>query len=135
MKLQETISENIVDFYKKLEADIKKDTGESVLPVTAEDIEASVEGDFCSLMNQIYQKENYFTDEYLIKTDLIDTLFIEELLSKQIDRLDFQALADKVNRELMKSESIEIHLENKSKSNIVQDNTGYYRTIKAVGND
>ena len=86
-------------------------------------------------MNQLYQKENYFTDEYLIKTDLIDTYFIEELLSKEIDKLDFEALADKVNRELIKSESIEIRLENKSKSNIVQDNTGYYRTIKSVNND
>lgn len=134
MRLQETISEKIVEYYKELEADIKNDTGESTLPVTADDIEASVEADFGHLMNQIYQKENYFTDEYLIKTDLIDTYFIEELLSKEIDKLDFEALADKVNRELIKSESIEIRLENKSKSNIVQDNTGYYRTIKSVNN-
>ena len=100
MKLQEMISEKIVDYYKEVEADVQNDTGESILPLTPCDVEGYLECEIGSLIQQICQKD-YWTGEPLIKNYLIDAYMIEELLLQAFDKLDFEALADKVNKELM----------------------------------
>jgi hypothetical protein len=100
MKLQEMINEKIVDYYKEVEADVQKDTGESVLPLTAEDVEALIECEIGSLIQQISQKD-YYTDKPLIKSDLVTLYIVEEVLWKVFDMVDYEALADKVNKELM----------------------------------
>lgn len=102
MKLQEMISETIVDFYRKVEADVQNDTGESILPLTPCDVEGYLECEIGSLFKQITQKD-YWTDKPFIKTDLIDAYMVEEVFWKAFERLDFDALANKVNQELCKA--------------------------------
>lgn len=102
MKLQEMISETIVDYYKKVEADVQNDTGESILPLTPCDIEGYLECEIGSLTKQMTQKD-YWTDKPLIKTHLIHTYMVEEVLWQAFDKLDFEALANKVNQELCKA--------------------------------
>lgn len=101
MKLQEMISETIVDYYKEVEADVQNDTGESILPLTPCDVEGYLECEIGSLIKQITQKDHW-TDKPLIKTYLIDAYMVEEVLWQAFDRLDFEALANKVNQELCK---------------------------------
>lgn len=93
--------------------------------------------------NAIYCEESIFGGlDSCIKNTEVYSLALTQILNNYCDdELDFYYIADEVRKEFAKirkiinSESIEIRLENKSKSKIVQDNTGYYRTIKSVGND
>jgi len=101
MKLQRMISETIVDYYKEVEADVQNDTGESILPLTPCDIEGYLECEIGSLIQQVSQK-NYYTDKPLIKENLITIYMVEEVLWQAFDKLDFEALANKVNKELCK---------------------------------
>lgn len=93
--------------------------------------------------NAIYCEESIFGGlDSCIKNTEVYSLALTQILNDYCDdKLDFSYIAEEVRKEfaktrkLIKSESIEIRLENKSKSSIVQDNTGYYRTIKAVNNE
>ena len=101
MKLQEMISETIVEYYREVEADVQKDTGMSILPLTPCDVEGYLECEIGSLIKQISQKD-YYTDKPLIRENLITAYMIEEVVWQAFDKLDFEALADKVNKELCK---------------------------------
>ena len=93
MKLQEMISETIVDFYKKVEADVQNDTGESILPLDAEDVLSMLDVEIWHVIKDI---------EY--KSDLVPLWVFEEVLSQAFqNNLDFEALANKVNQELCKA--------------------------------
>ena len=93
MKLQEMISETIVDFYRKVEADVQNDTGESILPLDAEDILSMLDVEIWHTIKDI---------EY--KSDLVPLWVFEEVLSQAFqNNLDFEALANKVNQELCKA--------------------------------
>ena len=102
MKLQEMISEKIVDYYKEVEADVQNDTGESILPLTPCDIEGYLECEIGSLVQHMCQKD-YWTGVSIINNYLIDAYMVEQLLFQAFDRLDFEALANKVNQELCKA--------------------------------
>ena len=91
MKLQEMISETIVDYYKEVEADVQNDTGESILPLSPEDVSSILEVEIGYAMKEI---------EY--KSDLVPVWIIEEVMWQAFDRLDFKSLANKVNKELCK---------------------------------
>ena len=91
MKLQEMISETIVDFYRKVEADVQNDTGESILPLDAEDVLTMVDVEIWHVIKDTKHK-----------SDLVPRWVLEDVLSQVFDRLDFKALADKVNKELCK---------------------------------
>jgi len=91
MKLQEIISETVVDFYRKVEADVQNDTGESILPLDAEDVLTMVDVEIWHVIKDTKHK-----------SDLVPRWVLEDVLSQVFDRLDFKALADKVNKELCK---------------------------------
>ena len=91
MKLQEMISETIVDFYRKVEADVQNDTGESILPLDAEDVASMIDVEIWHAIKDI---------EY--KSDLVPLWVFQEVLSQAFqNNLDFEVLAEKVNKELM----------------------------------
>ena len=91
MKLQEMINETIIEFYDKVEHDVQNDTGESILPLSPKDVSSILEAEIGHAMKQI---------EY--KSDLVPVWMIEEVVWQAFDKLDFKALANKVNKELCK---------------------------------
>lgn len=62
-----------------------------------------------------------------IKEEEVYTLVLQQIINNYCDdELDFYYIADEVRKE---------YVSKKKNPPLIQDNTGYYRTIKAVGND